>query len=375
MLCAVFYIVKNLSNDFHNTKANYEQKDNINNEEIEEVKKIEKQIQKKEDIEEINEIINYPNEDTSIELSFVVLGEIMMGGNVHKSLSGSYTNAFKEIAEYTKNVDYVVANLTTNITNLEKYENPKTKYIVTKKIVNSFNALGINAVNIANDHAIDFGQAMFNTTKSILQNEELDIIGLEKEIVYAESNGIRVAFIGICNEVIGMQYYYEKAGIFMYNMDKIKAKIKEAKERADTVVVMGHLGLENQHKITSIMNWYYKALINAGADIVLGAHALGMYPIEIYKGKPIIYSLGYFIHDTNYEIGKEAGIFKFTIDVSGTIKQIEIIPTYIKDKKTVVPYYNYNKTKAEALLKKLAKDIEDDNKEIKNEKLFITINN
>lgn len=306
------------------------------------------------------------------EMTFTALGEIMMGGKVKKSDSGSYTGAFSEIAEYTKNTDYVVANFTTNITNLDKIEYPKTKYIVTKKVLNALNALNVNGLNISNDHALDFGTNAFSTTKKILLNEEIDILGLDDEIIYAEADGIRVAFIGVCNEVIGMQYYYSKSGVYMYNLEKNKARIEEAKTKADAVVVMGHLGLENSHRVTSIMKWYYKKLIDYGADIVLGAHALGIYPIEIYKDKPIIYSLGYFIHDTNYELGKESAIFNFTLDVEGNLKKINIIPTYIENKEKTVLYYDYNKVKAEALLNKIGKNIPRDEKKIEKNQLTIT---
>jgi len=303
------------------------------------------------------------------EMSFTVLGEIMMGGNDF----ASYTLPYKEISEYTKKADYTVAHLTTNITSLQKIENPKTKYIVKKDILNTFSALGVDAVNIANDHALDFGYKIFKNTKSILEKEELDIIGLKSNIVYAEENGIRVAFIGTCNEVIGMQSYYEKAGINMYNLKKIEEDIKIARTKADTVIVMVHLGLENEHKKTSIMQWYYKLLIDYGADAVLGSHALGIHPIEIYKGKPIIYSLGYFMHDTDFEIGKESGIFTFTVDIKGNITKINIIPTYIKDKKETVLYYEYNKTAAIKLLNKIGLNIKTKDKTMKEGQLIISL--
>ena len=320
---------------------------------------------KKEDLEE--------NKPAKEGITFTALGEIMMGGDVKTSDSGSYTLAFSDVSEFTRNSDYVVSNFTTNITSLEKIENPKTKYIVTDKILNVFNALNINAVNIANDHALDFGNNVFNRTKETLLNAELDVIGLQDEIVYAEKNGVKIAFIGICNEVIGMQYNYTKSGIFMYDIELIKAKIKEANDKADMVVVMNHLGLENTYKVTNIMSWYYKLLIDSGADMVLGSHALGMYPIEMYKGKPIIYSLGYLIHDTDVERGKESGIFNFTLDKTGTLKEISIIPTYIKNKEKVVPYYSYDKEKAEVLLNKMGENISKENKQIIDNKLVITI--
>lgn len=327
---------------------------------------------------DVNENINKPNKDNVLEeniknnkkkeMNFTALGEIMMGGRDFSS----YSLPYKEISEYTKKADYTVANFTTNITSLKKIENPKTKYIVKKDILNTFKTLGIDAVNIANDHALDFGRILFNTTKTILKKDELDIIGLKNNIVYAESNGIRVAFIGTCNEVIGMQSYYEDAGIFMYNYKEIEEQIKQAKTKADTVIVMVHLGLENEYKKTSIMTWYYKKLIDFGADAVLGSHALGVYPVETYKSKPIIYSLGYLMHDTDQEIGKQSAIFNFTVDIKGKITKLKITPTYIKDKKESVLYYEYNKNDAITFLNKIGSNIKSKNKKIENGKLEIT---
>ena len=74
-------------------------------------------------------------------------------------------------------------------------------------------------------------------------------------------------------------------------MAKLKSMIKEAKKNSQAVVMMTHLGFENTHEITDVMKWFYRELVKAGADIVLGSHALGIYPIEIYNGKPIIYSI------------------------------------------------------------------------------------
>lgn len=171
------------------------------------------------------------------ELSFTALGEIMMGN----TNSSSYTLPYKDIVDSLSKTNYTVANFTTNITNLEKIVNPKSKYIVTKEILNTFNTLGVKGVNIANDHAVDFGGDMFLNTKNILEENNVDIIGLKDRVIYAENNGIKVAFIGLCNEVIGSQIYYEKIGIFMYNMKEIDQKIKEEKAKGNFVVVMTHL--------------------------------------------------------------------------------------------------------------------------------------
>lgn len=276
------------------------------------------------------------------EFTFVALGEIMMGQFATQE-DFSYAIPFVNVSEYAKDADYTFASLATNIIDLDVIENATSKYIVTKDITRAFTALGVDGINIATDHIMDFSTKVFTETKNILNNSDIDIMGLQDDIIYAKKDGIKVAFIAVCNEVIGSYSKYINAGISMYDdyMVKIKANISKAKQNADTVVLITHLGSENSHEVMSVMSWFYKELIKAGADMVLGNHALGVYPIEIYNGKPIIYSLGYLMGDTDYEIGKKSGIFKFTVDVEGNINKLEITPTYI-DGDDVLIYTEYN---------------------------------
>lgn len=316
----------------------------------------------------------FPKTDNDY-FNFTALGEIMMGGGVVKPQSGSYTAAFSSIAEYVEKSDYVVANFTTNITDKDKISNGNSKYLVTKKILNAFNALEIKGVNVANDHALDFGIDSFNMTKSILKDAKIDIIGLKDDIVYVEKKGIKIAIIAMCNQVIGKQYYYEEANLSMYNLSRIKKNIEKAEKNADMVIVMNHSGLGHSYRVTSIMNWLYKKEIEYGADIILGGHALGVYPIEIYNDKPIIYSLGYLMHDTNMDIGKESGMFNFKIDKDGKLIELEVIPTYIIDKEKTVNYFDYDRIAAKVFLNRLSKNIDKENSIIEKDRLVVTFNN
>ena len=283
------------------------------------------------------------NQVTSSEKQFnlTFLGELMMGGNIGENLDYNYKSAFRTISGYISKADYTVVNLGTNVIDLDELKNTSSKYIVTKEIENAFYALGVDGINLASDHMLDFGKSIFNDTKKLLE-DEYDLIGLKDTIVYAEHEGIKVAIIGVCNEVIGAQNNYTSAGIMMYNMKKIKSMITEASKNVDTVILLTHLGIENTHTVTNIMSWFYKELIKAGADIVLGSHALGVYPVEMYKGKPIVYSMGYLMHDTDYAAGKKTGIFNIVVNEQGKLEALEIRPLYINSKRQTVLYEEYN---------------------------------
>lgn len=283
----------------------------------------------------------------------------MMGGDIGKNLNYNYMAAFKNIAQYTSEADYTTVNLTTNVIDLERLENTKSKYIVTKNIENAFSALGVDGINLASDHMLDFDKEIFTDTVNILK-QDYDLIGLKDTTVYVEKDGIKIAIIGVCNEVIGSESKYHEAGIMMYNMKKLKSMIKEAKKNVNTVVMLTHLGFENSHTVTSIMSWFYKELISAGADAVFGSHALGLYPVEIYEGKPIIYSMGNLMSDTDYILGKESGIFTLNIDEKGNIQSLKILPLYINAKKQTILYKDYSVDANSKVLKYLVNKLDND---------------
>lgn len=303
-------------------------------------------------------------------MKITALGEIMLGGNIDTS----YSLAFKEIASYMQDSDYTVASLATNITSVKDLSNTKTKYVANEDIVNAFSALNIKGINVATDHMLDFSKNMFLNTVDTLKKNSIDVIGLENDIVYAEHNGIRVAFIGVNNVVIGSATDYINAGMYIYDLNKIKDSIKEAKTKADTVIVMTHYGKENSHVVTDVMSWFSKEIIDAGADMVLGGHSLGIYPVEEYNGKLIIYSLGYLVHDTNNENGKKSAIFNIEVDKDGKINKLEMLPTYIVSKTEVKLCKEISEEKKIESLKELNKcKLNTYTSEILNDKLVIKL--
>ena len=317
------------------------------------------------------------NDETSNDhdgIRITALGEIMMGGN--SWVNNGYALAFKDISSYTKNSDYVVSTLATNITSVKDLSDTKTKYVANESIVNAFSALQIKGLNIATDHMLDFSKNMFLNTVNVLKKNDIDVIGLENDIAYAENNGTRVAFIGVNNVIIGNAKNYMDAGMYVYDLNKIKNSIKEAEKNSDFVVVMPHYGKENVHEVTDVMRWFAKELINAGADMVLGTHSLGIYPPEEYNGKIVIYSLGYLIHDTNNEYGKKSAIFDFNIDSKGVLKQIDITPLYIGNKSSVKLYKEISTNKNKEFLYELNSESKLSNytSKMEGDKLVININ-
>lgn len=293
---------------------------------------------------------NKPSTDNSSDIDLCLLGEIMMGGEVSQKLSYSYAAAFKNVYNLTRSADFTYANFSTNITNLNQIENPKSKYIVTKDILNAIKALGIDSVSIASDHIIDFPSDIIKNTINMFEKEKIFVAGRENMPVYFQKGDKKIAIVSTNAIINGTSSLYKDEGISTYTKENLIKNIKEAKSSADVVIVDIHWGKEYEYGITDQMKDITDVASSNGADLVIGSHALGVYPIVKYNDVPVIFSLGYFISDSDLYLGKESYIFNIKISSEGKIDQIDMTPIYINDKKEVLLYNEYDEEKTKEVL-------------------------
>jgi poly-gamma-glutamate synthesis protein (capsule biosynthesis protein) len=195
---------------------------------------------------------------------------------------------------------------------------------------------GFNVVSWAGNHCMDWGREGFFDTIEALQSAKLNVVGVGATIVQArepviiEAKGQRVAFLAY-SSILPMCYWAEdnrpgcapmrawthyeqiehdqpgtpcRIHTFANRDDlaALKADIVKAKQRADVVMVSLHWGI---HFVPATIAHYQpevgRAAIDAGADVILGHHAHILKGVEIYKGKPIIYSLCNFAVDLHMD--------------------------------------------------------------------------
>lgn len=288
-------------------------------------------------------------------VNLCLMGEIMLGGQVTTNLNYMYMDAFKEIYNIPKSSDFAYANFSTNITNLEKIQDAKSKYLVTKDSISALNSMGMDAVSISSDHMVDFPEDIFKNTIDTLEKNEIFVAGRENTPVYLQKDDKKIAIISTNAVVNGTSKNYTKEGISIYEKENLIKNIKEAKDCANIVIVDVHWGREYTYGLNDQMRNIATTAIDFGADMVIGSHALGVYPIVKYKDKPIIYSTGYLISDTDFNVGLEGYIFNIGISKEGKIDNITMTPTYIVDKKKTCMYTQYDPIKAAVYLEQFNK--------------------
>ena len=89
-----------------------------------------------------------------------------------------------------------------------------------------------------------------------------------------------------------------KLGFFAYYnvaVEKACRDVARARPDVDLLVVFNHWGIEAQAHPDGHQLSFGHALVDAGADLVVGAHAHVLQPEEWYRGKLIFYGLGNFV--------------------------------------------------------------------------------
>lgn len=177
----------------------------------------------------------------------------------------------------------------------------------------------IEICNLANNHALDYGSEGFKDTCAALEAAGIGYSGYGPEH-YAEVNGYIVGSLGFTE--------------WNFEAKDILSAVGSAAKKCDLLIVSMHWGEEREYRLTKYCRQMGRALIDAGADLVIGNHSHVYGEIEKYKGKYIINSLGNFCFGGNDDPDiLDCAIFRQTFVMGGdgsvTDGGIDIIPALI----------------------------------------------
>lgn len=164
--------------------------------------------------------------------------------------------------------------------------------------------LGVDAVSLANNHVFDYGETAFLDTLSSLKRAGIKYVGggknktEAKKPVYLECRGKTIAIVAATRAekiILTPEARKKSPGVFRTYQDGEYVKaIAKANKKADIVIAFVHWGTEYSTVLEKAQKQQAKDYIDAGADVVIGAHTHCMQGVGYYKGKPIFYSLGNF---------------------------------------------------------------------------------
>lgn len=226
---------------------------------------------------------------------------------------------------------------------------------------------GIDAVSLANNHIKDHdGVGLVRTLEHL---DKAGIVGFgagrnadeARRGVVLDVAGVRVGLLGYLEDSFMDSLYMQsfawgwRPGCARLELGALRRDIARLKKRADIVIVMPHWG-RNYTGVTTLQRFYGKALIDAGADAVIGAHPHVHHPVALYRGKPIVYSLGNYAFGTPGQESLRYGLVARLWVRDKRLQRLELVPLLIQNR--IVNYKPEPLVGHEArkMLRKLAQD-------------------
>ncbi len=283
--------------------------------------------------------------DTPLEpkenVSIAVTGDVMFARNMAGVLSLD-SSPFSGVSNVTSNVDLLLINFENAATysgNVVKGDVPlkcSPEYVPLAKANNN------TVAALANNHVCDYGIGGMNDTVKYLKDAGITPFGAgssEDEAhqpVVQEINGRKITILNYMDADNFAEYPYEvipyangsNPGYSAYDYEDAQKQISQNND-SDLIIAYLHFGNEYTTSPNEQQVKIAHELIDLGADVVIGAHPHVTQGIDMYKGKPIFYSLGNFIFDQTSSVTHSA--YFVEIDLVGDKGECSVYPVYISN--------------------------------------------
>ncbi len=270
---------------------------------------------------------NWRQEKSPIEkeISIVAVGDLMLGSWVTPLLVEQGADyPFQATRGYLQSADVAIANLEAPFTlNGEPFEK-KYNFKVPPRFAGALLKNGINLVNLANNHMLDYGLTGLLSTLNTLREAGIHYsgAGMNHKAAHRPAlvsvRGVKIAFFGY-----SMTYpteFYAKAdsgGTAYPEPDFMSAMISTWKDSVDFVVASFHWGAEKRQTPKEYQIHFAHLAIDSGADLVIGHHPHVLQGLEIYKNRLIAYSLGNYAFGSYSQYSTDSIILKIYLREEG----------------------------------------------------------
>jgi poly-gamma-glutamate capsule biosynthesis protein CapA/YwtB (metallophosphatase superfamily) len=234
--------------------------------------------------------------------------------------------------------DLTVLNLETAITTGGTPAGKQFTFRAPASILDALRAGGVDVVSLANNHGMDYGLDGLEDTlaaKAAQLDGMVIGVGRDEDDAYApylaEIRGQRVAVLA-ATQVLDDVYVDEwtaapgKPGMASAKReDRLVTEVERWRPLVDTLVVVVHWGIETQTCPSSVQKALARALVDAGADVIVGGHQHRVAGGGMLDGAFVHYGLGNFLFHASSAAGAETGVA--VVEITGRqVERYEWVP-------------------------------------------------
>jgi poly-gamma-glutamate capsule biosynthesis protein CapA/YwtB (metallophosphatase superfamily) len=284
-------------------------------------------------------------EQDSVRMVFggdIVLGNNFLVDDVPASWDDLY---FAGVRGVLKDADVAFGNLEGVLSDRgETTKNPDSGHQFAFRMPPRYATLlhseGFNILNVANNHAYDFGESGFADTLANLKAADIVYSGPRDHLATLQVRGLNVVMLS---------FSYLSRFNSVLDLEQDAELVRQAKAQGAYLIVTFHAGAEgspaiwhaNQEEMFFGENRgnvvaFARAMVDAGADLVVGHGPHVLREVECYRGHPIAYSLGNFVGVGGLsakELAAVSALLEISVNADGSLQSMNLIPLRFSEQK------------------------------------------
>ncbi|MEQ4204042.1 CapA family protein [Actinopolymorpha sp. B9G3] len=257
-----------------------------------------------------------------------VAGDLMLGRRVGQRLTqaGDPAAVLRPTARRLARADITVGNLENTLSRLGSPTQGGDSFGASPRVRAGLRLAGFDVLSLANNHLGDYGSRSLVETVRLVREGGFVPVGAGANVAEAwrpaivEREGVTFGFLAF--NAIGET---PRAGpdspgaasvamaprtgpLSAADLARAKSAVRTLRREVDVVVVLPHWGDQYTHRPVPDQRRVGRALIDAGADLVVGGHPHWVQTAELHRGRPLVHSLGNFVFDMDWNSEVREGV-------------------------------------------------------------------
>jgi poly-gamma-glutamate synthesis protein (capsule biosynthesis protein) len=219
-------------------------------------------------------------------IHIIAVGDVMLGRQVLIGMIDrkDFTWPFLETASTLRQADLTIGNLEGPIVSYCQPSDGGDVLCGDPRVVEGLTYAGFDVMSMSNNHSHDYGQDAFDGTAKYLTDAGISPV-YSGNAVLRDINGARVGIVAFDDSETEL------------NVDSAVQELNSIRGQVDILIAFLHWGYEYHPTASARQESVGHTLIDAGVDVIIGAHPHWRQQVEDYNTRVIFYSLGNFVFD------------------------------------------------------------------------------
>lgn len=288
-------------------------------------------------------------EAPAVPAEVTIVGDIMLGRQVGDSPASQRDAGapLRPLQRRLARADLTIGNLESTLSSDGIPQQPgNDSFAADPGVLDALDDVGFDVLSLANNHTGDFGERAFRQTLRRVNTSPIERVGagLDRQRawrpVVVSRAGVRfglVAFNAIGETPAASPRTPGVAEVRMQprtgplnagDLRRAVRAVRSLEDRADVVIVLPHWGEQYTNQPVTDQREVGAALLDAGADMVVGGHPHWVQGVQVHRGDLVVHSLGNFIFDMDDHETQE-GVMLEAVFWGGDLKAVDFVPYVI----------------------------------------------